>query len=80
VALFASVIAYICWNRGVAVVGANRAGPFMHLVPVFSALLAIAVLGESLLVHHGLGIGLIIAGIYLTTSRNPLGLARAEYR
>lgn len=80
VALFASVIAYICWNRGVAVVGANRAGPFMHLVPVFSALLAIAVLGESLLVHHGLGIGLIIAGIYLTTSRNPLGLARAECR
>ncbi len=71
VALFASVIAYICWNRGVSVVGANRAGLFMHLVPAFSALLAIALLGESLLLHHALGIGLIISGIYLATSSNP---------
>ncbi len=78
VALFASVIAYICWNRGVSVVGANRAGLFMHLVPAFSALLAIAVLGESLLPHHAVGIILIIAGIYLTTSRNPLGLAHRD--
>ena len=76
VALFASVIAYICWNRGVSVVGANRAGLFMHLVPAFSALLAIALLGESLLPHHALGIGLIIAGIYLATSSNPFKLAK----
>ncbi len=68
VALFASVIAYVCWNRGVALIGANRAGLFMHLVPVFSALLAIAILGESLEVHHAFGIALIVAGIYLTTS------------
>lgn len=74
VALFASVIAYICWNRGVSVVGANRAGLFMHLVPAFSALLAIALLGESLLLHHAVGIGLIIIGIYLTTSKNPIGV------
>lgn len=78
VALFASVIAYICWNRGVSVVGANRAGLFMHLVPGFSALLAIALLGESLHAHHGLGIGLIIAGIYFTTSRDPLRLAKRK--
>jgi drug/metabolite transporter (DMT)-like permease len=75
VALFASVIAYICWNRGVSVVGANRAGLFMHLVPAFSAVLAIALLAEALLSYHLVGIGLIIAGIYLTTSRNPLGIA-----
>lgn len=80
VALFASVIAYICWNRGVSIVGANRAGLFMHLVPVFSALLAIGLLGESLLVHHLLGIGLIIVGIYLTTSKDPLRLARGDCR
>jgi len=78
VALFASVIAYICWNRGVSVVGANRAGLFMHLVPAFSALLAIAVLGESLLLHHVLGFGAIIIGIYLTTSRNSSGPVRGE--
>ncbi len=80
VALFASVIAYICWNRGVSVVGANRAGLFMHLVPVFSAVLAITVLGESLLGHHLVGIGLIISGIYLTTSRRPFGFEPRETR
>ncbi len=78
VALFASVIAYICWNRGVSVVGANRAGLFMHLVPAFSALLAIALLGESLLLHHALGIGLMIVGIYLATATDPLRLVRGS--
>jgi drug/metabolite transporter (DMT)-like permease len=78
VALFASVIAYICWNRGVSVVGANRAGLFMHLVPAFSAVLAIALLAETLFLYHVLGIGMIISGIYLTTSRTPLGLARGR--
>lgn len=69
VALFASVIAYICWNRGVALVGPNLAGLFMHLVPAFSAVLAILVLGETFGEHHLAGIILIVAGIYLTTSR-----------
>lgn len=68
VALFASVIAYICWNRGVALVGPNRAGLFLHLVPAFSAVLAILVLGESVGAHHVAGLVLIVAGIYLTTS------------
>lgn len=78
VALFASVIAYICWNRGVSVVGANRAGLFMHLVPAFSAILAIAVLDEAFLMHHALGIGLIIVGIYFTTSPNPPGFRESK--
>ncbi len=80
VALFASVIAYICWNRGVSIVGANRAGLFMHLVPAFSAMLAIAVLDEAFLLHHALGIGLIIVGIYLTTSRNQPGFPESKYQ
>lgn len=80
VALFASVIAYICWNRGVSAVGANRAGLFMHLVPAFSAVLAIAVLAETLFLYHLMGIGLIISGIYLTTSSNPLGLVQDKYQ
>lgn len=80
VAVFASVIAYICWNRGVSIVGANRAGLFMHLVPAFSAMLAIAVLDEAFLLHHALGIGLIIVGIYLTTSRNQPGFPESKYQ
>lgn len=72
VGLFASVISYICWNRAVGQVGANKAGQFIHLMPVFSTLLAILFLGEVLQPFHFAGIALIGAGIYLTTSaRRP---------
>lgn len=67
-AVFASVIAYFCWNRGVEIVGANKAGLFMHLVPAFGTLLAIVILGESFAGYHVAGIVLIVTGIYLTTS------------
>ncbi len=68
VAIFASVLAYLCWNRGVEVVGANRAGLFMHLVPAFAALLAVLILDEAFAGYHIAGIALIVSGIYLTTS------------
>jgi drug/metabolite transporter (DMT)-like permease len=48
VALFPSIVAYFCWNRGVAVIGANRTGLFINLIPVFAAVLAIVFLGETL--------------------------------
>jgi drug/metabolite transporter (DMT)-like permease len=67
VALFASVLAFICWNRAVREVGANRAGPFIHLMPVFSTILAIIFLDETLLGYHGTGIILVFSGIALTT-------------
>jgi drug/metabolite transporter (DMT)-like permease len=47
--------------------GANRAGIFIHLMPVFSILLAIAFLDERLQAFHMVGIGLIFSGIVLTT-------------
>ena len=67
VALFPSVLSYIFWNRGVQQVGANRAGIFIHLMPVFSIFLAIGFLDERLSAYHLAGIGLIFTGIALTT-------------
>jgi drug/metabolite transporter (DMT)-like permease len=64
-ALFASVIAYIFWNRGVREVGPNPAGLMLNLMPVFSAVLAIALLGERLAGYHWLGAalaGILVAG------------------
>jgi drug/metabolite transporter (DMT)-like permease len=79
VGLFASVISYICWNRAVAQVGANKAGLFIHLMPVFSTLLAILFLGEVLKPFHFAGIALIGTGLYLTTSaRAPIGVSRSR--
>jgi len=65
VALFPSVLAYIAWNRGVAELGANRTGQFLHLMPVFGTLLSIALLDERLQGFHLAGIGLIALGIGL---------------
>ena len=46
VAVFPSALAYLCFNRGVQLIGANRAAPFFHVVPVFGATMSIAFLGE----------------------------------
>jgi drug/metabolite transporter (DMT)-like permease len=67
VALFPSVLAYIFWNRAVAVLGANRSGQFLHLMPGFGAALSMLLLGERPRVFHLLGIALIGAGIAITT-------------
>jgi len=68
--IFPSVLAYLFWNRAVAEVGANRAGQFLHLIPVFGTLLAVIFLRESLEAFHFAGAALIFAGIYLATTRS----------
>jgi drug/metabolite transporter (DMT)-like permease len=67
--IFPSVLAYLFWNRGVAEVGANRAGQFLHLIPVFGTALAVVFLGESLKLFHLFGAALIFVGIYLAAPR-----------
>ena len=67
IGLAASVVAFICWNRGVAVVGANMAGFTLHLLPAFGTLLAIAFLGETFGAFHAVGIAIVIAGVVLAT-------------
>jgi drug/metabolite transporter (DMT)-like permease len=67
VGLAASVGAFICWNRGVAVVGANAAGFTIHLLPAFGTLLAIVFLGESFRPFHAAGIATILAGVLVAT-------------
>jgi len=69
VMVFPSIVSYLCYNRGVELIGANRAGLFIHLMPVFGSLMAVVFLGEIFCWFHGLGIMLIGAGIYLATRR-----------
>lgn len=67
VAIFPSILAYLCFNRGVELVGANRAGLFIHLMPVFGTILAIIFLGETFHWFHGMGIVLVLSGILLAS-------------
>lgn len=65
VALFPSIVAYFCWNKGVDRVGPNRAGLFINLIPVFASLLSVRLLGESVQGFHIAGMGLIAGGMAL---------------
>jgi drug/metabolite transporter (DMT)-like permease len=70
VALFPSTIAYLCFNRGVQLIGANRAAPFFHVVPVFGTIMSIIFLGEHPQVFHFIGFALVLTGVFVA-SRKP---------
>jgi drug/metabolite transporter (DMT)-like permease len=69
VCIFPSLLGYLFLNRGIELIGANRAAPFIHLVPVFGSVLAIVLLGERFEVFHAVGYALVITGIALATGR-----------
>src|SRR5882724_2332881 len=70
VALFPSTLAYLCFNRGVQLIGANRAAPFFHVVPVFGSAMAIVFLGERPQLFHIIGFALVLTGVFVA-SRKP---------
>jgi drug/metabolite transporter (DMT)-like permease len=71
-AVFPSVLAYFFWNAAVERVGGERAGTFLHLMPLFGAVLAWMFLGESLLWYHCAGAVLIFCGLYITSRAGPV--------
>jgi drug/metabolite transporter (DMT)-like permease len=74
VAVFPSTLAYLCFNRGIQLIGANRAAPFFHLVPVFGAAMAIVFLGERPQLFHVVGFALVLTGVFVA-SRKQAGAA-----
>ncbi len=71
-AIFPSILAYLCWNRGVAELGAPVAGLFIHLMPLFGLVMSVLFLGEQIQAFHFIGIALIFAGIYLAVVTDTL--------
>jgi len=65
IAVFPSFIGQIFYLRGVDMVGPGRAGLFVNLVPVFAAILAVAILGETFELFHGIALALVLGGIWL---------------
>jgi len=67
VVIFPSTLAYLGFNRGIALIGPNRAAPFLHLVPVFGSVMAIVLLGEQLKLFHVVGYALVLAGVVIAS-------------
>jgi drug/metabolite transporter (DMT)-like permease len=69
VAVFPSTVAYLCFNRGVQLIGANRAAPFFHVVPVFGSIMAIVFLGEHPQLFHIIGFALVLTGVFVASRK-----------
>lgn len=69
IALGPSILAYLCWGRGVAAVGPSTAGFFINLTPLFAALLQALLLGVPPQPYHALAFALIVAGIVVSSRR-----------
>ena len=69
VAVFPSTLAYLCFNRGVLLIGANRAAPFFHVVPVFGSLMAIVFLRERPQLFHIIGFALVLTGVFVASRK-----------
>jgi len=69
VALFPSTVAYLCFNRGVQLIGANRAAPFFHVVPVFGTIMSIVFLGEHPHAFHFIGVALVLTGVFVASRK-----------
>ncbi|MCF8482617.1 MAG: DMT family transporter [Rhodospirillum sp.] len=71
-AIFPAILAFYFWNQGVAAVGPSIAGVYVNLVPIFTAFMAVGLLGEDFAWYHFLGLVLIMGGIFIVTGL-PIG-------
>ncbi len=69
VALFASILAYMFWNKAVDMIGAERSGAFIHLMPAFGLILSALLLGEQITIAALLGLALILVGLAVATGK-----------
>jgi drug/metabolite transporter (DMT)-like permease len=70
VAVFPSTLANLCYNRGVQLIGANRAAPFFHVVPLFGSVMAMVFLGERPQLFHVIGFALVLTGVFVAARKS----------
>ena len=69
VVIFPGLASFFFWIKGIGIIGANRAGVFLHLMPVFGSIMAIVFFGEKFMIYHLLGAIFIVAGITLSNKK-----------
>lgn len=65
-AVFPSILSQVFWMRGLELIGSNRGGVFINIVPIFGSALAILILGERFHAYHAIALILIIGGVWLS--------------
>jgi len=73
VVIFPGLASFIFWIKGIAIIGSNRSGIFLHLMPIFSTVLAILIFKEKFMNFHLFGAVFIITGIFLSSRKEKNG-------
>lgn len=63
--VFGTAVTYILWNKGLRIIGASKAGIFMNIVPLSTAVIAV-LLGKELALHHIVSGILILSGLLIS--------------
>ena len=69
VVLFPGLCSFFFWIKGISIIGANRAGVFLHLMPIFGAIMAMVIFDEKFMFYHFLGAIFILSGIILSNKK-----------
>ena len=69
VVIFPGLLAFFFWIKGISIIGANRAGVFLHLMPIFGAIMAMIIFDEKFMYYHLLGAIFILTGITLSNNK-----------
>ena len=72
VVIFPGLASFIFWIKGISIIGSNRSGIFLHLMPIFSTIMAILIFGEKFMIFHIIGALFIITGIILSSKGKQL--------
>lgn len=78
VAIFPSIVAYICWNKGIELLGPTTTGLFINLIPIFAAILAVPFLKETFAMFHLVGMILIFTGIIVFNRVKTTGIVSSR--
>jgi len=69
IVIFPSVFAFYAWQKAIELIGPNRSSIFLHLMPLFGAIMAIVIFKEKFEMYHFIGAGFIVSGIYLSNRK-----------
>ena len=69
VVLFPGLASFICWIKGISLIGPNRSSVFLHLMPILSAIMAMVIFKEKFMIYHVLGAIFILTGIILSNKK-----------
>ena len=72
VVLFPGLASFFFWIKGISIIGSNRSGIFLHLMPIFSTIMAILIFKEKFMIFHFIGAVLIITGVVLSSKRKHI--------